>query len=332
MLLTRPNTTLKVFAGTAQADELTLFGEATQSTDVALILNNTNASDGWASGVDGNGFPTLEWFNATSYTFSYVTSLLLQDGIPKWVSLQEYYIYSRCTGSDGNVYKSLTGVALTPNLGNDPVGDAINWVIDGSIDINGQTNKPTPIDTDNYLIQEVGELFKKVSWLNIKATLKIYFDTLYGQQLQVKQTAKTNQFSMSGTSFVPITGVNMAIAPSKNTNKILIQVSINGNIDTAGQRADFRLKRDGVVIGEGVAGANTAKASGSLDSYNNGTISAKSVTFSFLDDPSTTSSTTYSVEARTTGGILYINGSGTNLDTTSNVSTITTLTVSEVKN
>lgn len=46
-------------------------------------------------------------------------------------------------------------------------------------EINNKTDKATPINTDNLLIEEVDGLFKKLSWDNLKATLKTYFDTLY---------------------------------------------------------------------------------------------------------------------------------------------------------
>lgn len=54
-------------------------------------------------------------------------------------------------------------------------------LLDDKLDKNFSTftDKPTPNDTDNLVIQEVGGLLKKLSWINLKATLKTYFDTLY---------------------------------------------------------------------------------------------------------------------------------------------------------
>jgi hypothetical protein len=45
--------------------------------------------------------------------------------------------------------------------------------------ISDKTNKATPVDTDIGLIEEVAGTYKKLTWANIKATLKTYFDTLY---------------------------------------------------------------------------------------------------------------------------------------------------------
>jgi hypothetical protein len=47
--------------------------------------------------------------------------------------------------------------------------------------INGATDKPTPVDADYLGLMDsaAANILKKLSWANIKATLKAYFDTLY---------------------------------------------------------------------------------------------------------------------------------------------------------
>ena len=56
--------------------------------------------------------------------------------------------------------------------------------------INGATEKTTPVDADMVGLMDsaAGNILKKLSWLNIKATLKTYFDTLY-QSLDATLTA-----------------------------------------------------------------------------------------------------------------------------------------------
>ena len=119
----RPDKDFPIFGGGSQADELKIFGTETESTDITLLLTNTNAAEGWASGVDANGFPALSWFNAVGHTLSYITAYYLQNGIPEWVALQEYFIGSKAVASDGFTYVSKTD----NNIGNTPVGDSINW-------------------------------------------------------------------------------------------------------------------------------------------------------------------------------------------------------------
>lgn len=64
------------------------------------------------------------------------------------------------------------------------------FVLDGDDDltlqilgtlINSATDKATPVDADMVGLTDsaAGNITKKLSWLNIKATLKTYFDTLY---------------------------------------------------------------------------------------------------------------------------------------------------------
>ena len=121
--ITRPDKDFPIFGNGAAADELTIFGTSTQSTDITLLLTNANSEDGWASGVDANGFPALSWFNAIGHTLSYIAAYYLQNGIPEWVALQEYFIGSKAVASDGFTYVSKTD----NNIGNTPVGDSANW-------------------------------------------------------------------------------------------------------------------------------------------------------------------------------------------------------------
>lgn len=119
----RPNKDMPIFGSGAAAADLKIFGDATQSTDITLLLTNANSIDGWGSGVDANGFPALSWFNAVGHTLSYITSYYLQKGIAEWVTLQEYHIGSQAVASDGFTYTSKTN----NNTGNTPVGDSTNW-------------------------------------------------------------------------------------------------------------------------------------------------------------------------------------------------------------
>lgn len=123
--LTRPSQT-KVFGSSALSAELSIFGQATLSTDINLILNSTQAERGWGT-VGANDFPPLEWFNAYAYAMSYYTAYLFQQGVPSWTALQNYYVNSYAVGSNGKIYQSLSGTNGAPNVGNDPTTDTVNW-------------------------------------------------------------------------------------------------------------------------------------------------------------------------------------------------------------
>jgi hypothetical protein len=64
---------------------------------------------------------------------------------------------------------------------------------DVGISVNTLTDKETPDDTDNLVIQETGQLLKKLSWSNLKATLKTYFDTIYASVSQLLGVGQTWQ-------------------------------------------------------------------------------------------------------------------------------------------
>lgn len=61
-------------------------------------------------------------------------------------------------------------------------------------EINAMTAKTTPVDADIALIEDSADTFnkKKVTWSNIKATLKTYFDTLYGGTMNKATGAEIN--------------------------------------------------------------------------------------------------------------------------------------------
>lgn len=61
-----------------------------------------------------------------------------------------------------------------------PSGSGDSLISEGAL-INSATSKATPVDADfvGLMDSAAANILKKVSWLNIKATLKTYFDTLY---------------------------------------------------------------------------------------------------------------------------------------------------------
>jgi hypothetical protein len=86
----------------------------------------------------------------------------------------------RNTALTGNVEVLSTATVKTMlNLTGTNSGDETATSV-GTL-INGTTAKTTPVDADNVSITDsaASHILKKVTWANIKATLKTYFDTLY---------------------------------------------------------------------------------------------------------------------------------------------------------
>ena len=124
-MLNRFNGNVEPFAVNATATNRTIFGDVTQSDDIDDNLN-ADFKTGWEIvGINDN--PTKQDFNALAYTLGNLVSYLYQQGIAVWNTNQKYYVGSRCIGSNGLIYKALTGTEPSPNTGNDPVTDAVNW-------------------------------------------------------------------------------------------------------------------------------------------------------------------------------------------------------------
>nr|BAR18000.1 hypothetical protein [uncultured Mediterranean phage uvMED] len=131
-----------------------------------------------------------------------------------------------------------------------------------------------------------------------------------GKVLQVVQGVKTDTATLS--SGFADTGITATITPSSTSSKILIMCQISCSAANSGGstiEAYLRLLRNTTAISQGdTAGSRTLITTGvggarGSDDSDNGVII-------FLDSPSTTSATTYKVQATdrdTGGGTFYLN-------------------------
>lgn len=130
-----------------------------------------------------------------------------------------------------------------------------------------------------------------------------------GSVLQVASTTLTTIWSASVASgaTADVTGLSASITPKSTSSKVLVMVNMNGMTDVAGSYRPYiaaQLKRGSTVIGGGtVAGSRTSiSAAGGytpLPDLNT------NISFSFLDSPATTSSTTYQVAVFNAFGASY---------------------------
>ena len=125
-----------------------------------------------------------------------------------------------------------------------------------------------------------------------------------GGIIQIKQAYKTDQTTMSSTSFADISGLSVAITPTRADSKILITVHVYASCDDAGV---LGLMRDSTVIGAGAGG--DAENSGFAMVRFTATNLGSTFSTTYLDSPATTSATTYKVRGRPTSGSnnLHIN-------------------------
>jgi len=132
-----------------------------------------------------------------------------------------------------------------------------------------------------------------------------------GKILQVVHTIKSNGFSVTASTdnFSDITGLSASITPSSSSSKILIHFQTSFSANT-GQRGSFRLLRGSTVVNAANAdGQNTNQTIFPSMYITNNTSNSVPVAGSFLDNPSTTSATTYKLQVGAEGGAgtIYVN-------------------------
>ena len=153
--------------------------------------------------------------------------------------------------------------------------------------------------------------------------------------LQVVSTILPTTFSMSGASFVTITGLTAAITPIATTSKILINISLGRtaiNPATGGTIA-FQLLRDATVIGTGTPAGSQIGTSFVVSQSTNANYVAGGCNFEYLDSPSSTSAITYAIRMLgESSAICYINRSYTGGTTSATYDSISasTITVMEI--
>lgn len=92
-------------------------------------------------------------------------------------------------------------------------------ISDATFDINTLTDKPTPSDTDNFALQEVGGLLKKLSFANLMAWIKS-FSFGWGQTWQDVTASRS-----AGVTYTNSTGRPIYVNITNNTG---MQVKIGG--------------------------------------------------------------------------------------------------------
>ena len=132
-----------------------------------------------------------------------------------------------------------------------------------------------------------------------------------GKILQVVQTTKTDTFSTATalSSYTTVTGASATITPSATSSKIL--VIVNGGLGNGGTNyaTGVNLLRDSTSIYQGDTRGSASRAS-AFSIARGGTGGIEQFAINYLDSPSTTSATTYALQAGTeSGGTAVVGGS-----------------------
>lgn len=158
-----------------------------------------------------------------------------------------------------------------------------------------------------------------------------------GAVVAVKSASSTapQLVTSSYPTWTDVTGLSITYTPSSSANKIMLQASVSGQ-GSAGSVHPLLLRfiRDSTAIGIGDSGGSDQPlASAGVNGFSS-QFTMVGVPMAFLDSPSTTSSTTWKVQACGVGNNVYINQNGSSLSFGTNFNfnplTISTLTIMEV--
>jgi hypothetical protein len=120
-----------------------------------------------------------------------------------------------------------------------------------------------------------------------------------GKVLQVVSVEKSDTYTTTSTSFVDITGFSATITPSSTTSKILVAVQTGISQVVTGYTTQVRLLRGSTAINVGDTASSRTRVSAYMHASN---YIIEHVSLNYLDEPSTTSATTYKMQMMEQGG------------------------------
>ena len=130
-----------------------------------------------------------------------------------------------------------------------------------------------------------------------------------GKILQVLQSVKTDTFSTTSQTLVDVSDLSVAITPSSTSSKILVHMDLM--VAVSFHVAGLQLVRDTTNIYQADSAGNRTKFTIAIGIKPSGDGYSQRSSAMFLDSPSTTSATTYKIQAvnrvDSQGGTMYIN-------------------------
>ena len=153
-------------------------------------------------------------------------------------------------GADASVSGTNTGDSSTPAETTATIGTMIS----------GATPKTTPIDADNfgYADSAATNILKSLTWANIKAALKTYFDTLYTGGASIPSATAESDFIIAGAS--PFAWAKKTLAEAKTIlGLVLTQTSQTIGFTLSGGATSKTLT---VALDASVSGTNTGDSAG----------------------------------------------------------------------
>lgn len=169
----------------------------------------------------------MKWMDTSNATYYYVKERNHDN--TAWVTLFRYTVASKIMEAvSNNVVLSQTNIAN---------------------EIHVSTSKATPIDADEIGLIDSAATFglKKLTWLNLKATLKTYFDTLYVALSGNQTVSDVKTFSSSPIVPTPTTDMQAATKLYVDTNGFVVASTAEAQAGTNNTNAITPLRlREGL--------------------------------------------------------------------------------------
>jgi len=206
-------------------------------------------------------------------------------------------------------------------------GTSQQWVDAAGPSVAVQSTAPTGYEGQLWLDDTDGSMYVYYTDPGGGSSSWIGAVSRSGGILQVVSTTKTDTFATTSTTDVNVTGLSATITPRSTSSKILVIVSASFST-TTNQINSITLTRGGTPIGGG--GIVGSRTSAFKSSYLTSTNTGGMLSGQHLDSPSTTSSITYQVQAKTSAGTMTIGISGGDTDAANHPRTSSSITLIEV--
>jgi hypothetical protein len=211
------------------------------------------------------------------------------------VPRKEFVAFNRLDASDVNTF--LMDQSVMSFAGTAARGSAIATPVEGMAAYLNDSNIVSLYDGSNW-----------------KTSLSIT-----GGILQVVSATKVDAFSSTSTSFTDIPGLSLSITPKSSTSKILVILNTYTSLSATGDTL-VNLVRDSTAISQSTGASNNATMVGRVPDF----AGIANTTAVFLDEPATTSATTYKAQMRVIVNTGFINrrGADTGFGLTSSITAL----------
>jgi hypothetical protein len=149
----------------------------------------------------------------------------------------------------------------------------------------------------------------------------------------VVSTVKTNVFTTSSTSFTNVTGMSATITPTSASSKVLVIVSVHASVQV-GTNAAMLFRMTGGNSSSTYGDADGSRTPGHAGSRQGATSLGVGAMDGFpivyLDDPNTTSPTTYQLEVRSGALAVHVNRTSGDANDFRDARTSSSITLIEV--